>query len=202
MTFLQNLDWRFAAKSFDDTKTVSDSDFTKIKESIIMTPTSFGLQPFQVKVITDQATKEALLPHSWNQVQITQCSHLIVFLTDNRIQEQIDRYFETATGGNQQLREKMKGYEDMMHGYMDPRDEDFILQWSKNQIYIALGFAMAACAELKIDSCPMEGFIAPEYDSILELPEHLTTAVLLPVGYRDETPRHEKVRVSEDQIFI
>lgn len=202
MTFLENLDWRFAAKSFDPNKIVPEKDFQTIKDSIRMTPTSFGLQPFQVKVVTDQAVQEALLPHSWNQPQVTTCSHLLVFCADTRTQRLIDRYFETASGGNNEIRQKMKGYEDMMHGSLDPRSDEALLKWAQNQIYIALGFAMAACAELKIDSCPMEGFSAEEYDKILDLPDYLKSTVVLPIGYREEDPARAKVRAGEDELFF
>lgn len=201
MTFLSHLDWRFAAKSFDPSSKVSEEHLQKIKDSIRMAPTSFGLQPFEVKIITDPNLLEELKPHAWNQEQITSCSHLLVFCARTDVQTLIDRYFIEASGGSPEIREKMKGYEDMMHGALDSRAEADILLWAQKQVYIALGFAMAACAELKVDSCPMEGFVSEEFDTLLNLPRNLRSTVLLPIGSRTENPSRTKVRVGEEEMF-
>lgn len=201
MTFLSQLDWRFAAKSFDPSSKVSEQHLQKIKDSIRMAPTSFGLQPFEVKIITDPNLLEKLKPHAWNQEQITSCSHLLVFCARTDVQTLIDRYFIEASGGKSEIREKMKGYEDMMHGALDSRSEADILLWAQKQIYIALGFAMAACAELKVDSCPIEGFVPKEFDTLLDLSKNLRSTVLLPIGSRTEDPRRAKVRVGEEEMF-
>ena len=160
MTFLSHLNWRHATKSFDSSKKVSDPDLQKIKDSIRMTPTSFGLQPFEVKIITNPETLAKLRPHAWDQPQITTCSHLLVFCAKTEVFPLIDRYFDTASEGNKETRKEFEGYEQFMTEYFNQKDDSFVLPWAKKQVYIALGFAMAACAELEVDSCPIEGFLS------------------------------------------
>lgn len=201
MTFLSNLNWRFAVKSFDPTKKVTKEDLKKIKESIRMAPTSFGLQPFEVKTVTDQKTQEALLPHSWNQPQVTTCSHLLVFTARTDIGNLIEEYFVNASGGDKEARKNLQGYEDMMRGYFADKDKDFLNTWAQKQTYIALGFAMASCAELQVDSCPMEGIIHDKYDEILNIKSPRKTTVVLPLGYREEEPTRKKIRKSEESLF-
>lgn len=201
MTFLSNLDWRHATKIFDTDKKVSDQDLAKVKEAIIMSPSSFGLEPFHIKIITDQTIKDKIQLVSWNQAQVGSCSHLLVFCARTDAAQRIDTYFEMATGGQAETREKMKGYEDQMRGWLDSQNAAEVLGWAENQTHIAHGFALAALAELKIDSCAMGGFDPAAVDEILELPEHIKSVVMLPIGYRTEDPRHPKVRYPESDLF-
>lgn len=201
MTFLQNLNWRHATKAFDPNKTVSDEDLARLKEAIQMAPTSFGLQPFHVKVITDPALRAKIRPVAWDQAQITDSSHLLVFCARTDVLDRINEYFEIATGGNADTRAAMKGYEDLMVGSLSPRSVEDIRHWADKQTYIAHGFALAACAEMQIDSCPIEGFDPAAVDEILELPDHLHSVVMMPIGYRAEEPKHGKVRYPESDLF-
>lgn len=201
MSFLNQLEWRNATKDFDPSKKVSDEDLKKIQEAIQFAPSSFGLQPYHVLVVTDQETKEKLLPHAWNQPQITDCSQLLVFCSRSDIKDRVESYMQLATGGNAEARESMKAYEGMMLGFVEGKDEAWFHNWASRQAYIALGFAMAAAAELQIDSCPMEGFSMPDFDEILNLPEHLSSRVLLPLGYRKEDPKYPKVRFNQEDLF-
>lgn len=201
MTFLQNLHWRHATKAFDASKSVSDADLAKLKEAMRMAPTSFGLQPWHVKVVTDTDTKAQIRTVAWDQAQVTDSSHLLVFCARTDVANRTDQYFEIATGGNADLREKMKGYEDLIRGFFADKDETFVYDWARNQAYIAHGFALAACAELQIDSCPMEGFDPAAVDKILDLPSHLQSVVMLPIGYRSGDPEHAKVRYPESDLF-
>lgn len=201
MSFLSQLEWRHATKNFDPNKKVSEPDLTKLKEAIQLSPTSFGLQPFHVKIIENEALKAKIKPHAWDQAQISDCSHLLVFCVRNDVVDRIDQYFEIATGGDQTIREKMAGYEQLMRGALEPRTHADLENWAIRQVYIAHGFALAACAELEIDSCPIEGFVPAEADKILEFPEHIKSVVLMPIGYRAEDPKHEKVRFSESDLF-
>ncbi|NCP66919.1 NAD(P)H-dependent oxidoreductase [bacterium] len=201
MSFLNNLEWRHATKIFDTEKKVSDSDFEKIKEAIQMTPTSFGLEPFHVKIVTDQAVKDKIQPVSWDQPQVGSCSHLLVFCARTDWESRINDYFEMASGGKAEIKEKMNPYEQMMRGALKDRTEHQILDWARNQAYIAHGFALAACAELKIDSCPMEGFDNEAVNKILGLPNHMKSVVMMPIGYRTEDPHHGKVRYPESDLF-
>ncbi len=201
MSFLSQLNWRHATKNFDANKKVSDADLEKLKEAIQMTPTSFGLQPFHVQVVTSDEIKQQIKPHAWDQAQITDSSHLLVFCARTDVMDRINQYFELATGGNSEVREKMKGYEDLMVGFLSPRSDNQHEEWANRQVYIAHGFALAACAELGIDSCPIEGFSPSETDKILGLPSHLKSVVLMPIGYRAEEPHHAKVRFPQSDLF-
>jgi len=198
MSFLANLEWRYAAKKFDTTKKVSDADLEKILEAIRLTPTSFGMQPYHFYVITNEEKKQAIEAAAYHQPQITTSSHLIVMCARNDLTAVKDDYFDALSGGNNEAREKLSGFEQMVTGFLPHASPE----WAKKQVYIAQGFALAACAELQIDSSPMEGFDAVKVTEILDLPEHLEAAVLLPIGYRadDENPR-PKFRFTKDILF-
>ncbi len=201
MSFLQNLNWRFATKSFDPNKKVSDEDLAKIKEAIRLAPSSFGLQTFHVDIVTDQDLKEKLTEVSWKQAQVKDCSHHLVFSARTDLNDRIEALLEIASGGDAEKKAEMEGYANMMRGFAEGRKEDWMLNWAGKQAYIAMSFAMASCAELQIDSCPMEGIDAAKYDELLNHPEHIKTVVALPIGYRSEGPAYEKRRFSEEDLF-
>jgi nitroreductase len=201
-SFISHLEWRHATKGFDPKKKVSDDDAKKILDTIRLSPSSFGLQPFHVEVVTDQALKEKLQPHAWHQKQIITCSHLLVFVAHNNMETRIDDYFNLATGGNADARGALKDYEGMMRGFFTQKSAEQKTHWAQNQTYLALGFALAACAELAIDSCPMEGFMPEEFRKLLNLKPNEFASVLLAVGYRDpEIQLRPKVRFSDKELF-
>jgi nitroreductase len=203
MSFLSNLNWRYATKKFDTSKKVSDADLDSILEAIRLTPTSFGMQPYHFYVVSDQATKDKIQAVAWNQPQIGTSSHLLVFAARTDLPALKEEFFTLLSGGNPDVRAMLKGYEDMVGGFVegktDPKD---IIAWSSKQAYIAQGFALAAAAELEIDSCPMEGFDPTAVGEILGLPENQKALTLLPIGYRDptESPR-PKARFSKEALF-
>jgi nitroreductase len=198
MSFLSNLEWRYAAKKFDTTKKVSDEDFNKILEAIRLTPTSFGMQPYHFYIVTNQEKKDAIQAASWHQPQVGSCSHLIVMCARNDLMAVKDEYFDAVSGGNEEIRTSLSGFEQMVTGFLPNASPE----WAKKQVYIAQGFALAACAELQIDSCPMEGFDAAAVAKILDVPSNLDVAVMIPVGYRavDEHPR-PKFRFTKEKLF-
>ncbi len=203
MSFIENLNWRYATKKFDITRKVSDADLEKILEAIRLTPTSFGLQPYYVYVVTNQDTKDKIQAAAWNQPQVGTSSHLLVFTARTDLADNKEEFFSLLSGGNSEIRSQLKGYEDMVDGFVagKPTPES-VLPWSAKQAYIAQGFALAAAAELQIDSCAMEGFDPVAVGEILGLPEVEKAVVMLPIGYRDasENPR-PKVRFSREHLF-
>lgn len=203
MSFLSNLSWRYATKQFDTTKKVSDADLEKILEAIRMTPTSFGLQPYHFYVVTNQEIKDKIQAAGWNQPQIGTASHLIVFAARTDFVANNNEYFELMSGGNADVRAKLKGFEDMLVGAVGSKNEADYLTWASKQAYIAHGFGLAAAAELQIDSCAMEGFDSVAVGEILGLPASQKALVLLPIGYRaeGEAPRGPKVRFSQEALF-
>ncbi len=203
MSIIDSLNWRYATKKFDFSRKVSETDLETILEAIRLTPTSFGMQPYHFYIISNQEIKEKIQSVAWNQAQIGTASHVIVFTARTDLPTLKEEFFTLLSGGDPDIRAMLKGYEDMVGGFVegktDPKD---ILAWSAKQAYIAQGFALADCADLKIDSCPMEGFDPGAVGTILGLPESQKAIVLLPIGYRDssEAPR-PKTRFSKDTLF-
>lgn len=201
-TFLSALNWRHAAKEFKPNKQVPQEEVDKIIESIQMTPSSFGLQPYHILVVTDDSMKQQIQEAAWNQPQVGTSSHLLVFCSRNDIGEhRIDEYMELLSNGDEEKRKNLEMFENMMREFFKGKSTADQKTWADRQTYIALGFAMAACAELHIDSCPMEGFTPSKVDEILELPENLKSVVLLPIGYRADDPERPKVRFPEKDLF-
>ena len=198
MSFIQQLWWRYATKKFDPTKKVSEEKLNQILEAIRMTPTSFWLQPYHFFVITSQNLKDKIQAISWNQPQVGTCSHLLVFCARNDLENVKNEFFNELSGWNPEARSQMAWYEQMVTGFLPNASPE----WAKKQTYIAQWFALAACAELQVDSCPMEGFDPKALSEILSLSSDLTPAVLLPIGYRDESenPR-SKFRFSREKLF-
>lgn len=205
MSFLENLNWRYATKKFDSTKKVSDENLQKIRDAIRMAPTSFGVQMFSVVEVVDTEIRNKLKEVSWNQVQVTDSDRVFVFLRRNDGEARVENMFSTMSGGNAEVRATaLKGYEDAVRGSVLSRSKEELMEWSGRQAYIALGFAMAAAAELQVDSCPMEGFDPAKAKEILGLSDEFMPVVMLPVGYRDESDesaKRPKFRFPESEIF-
>jgi nitroreductase len=160
------------------------------------------IQPYHFYVISNQEIKDKIQAVGWNQPQFSTCSHLIVFAARKDLMANNDEYFTLMTSGNPEARANMKGFEDMLKGAIAMHEQAGD-EWATKQTYIAHGFAMAACAELEIDSCPMEGFDPVAVGEILGLPETQKPVVMLPIGYRaeGEAPRGPKVRFSREALF-
>lgn len=201
-SFLQGLEWRHATKAFDSNRKVSSDDLGHVLTAIRMAPTSFGLQPFRVDVIASADVKADIAPLAWHQKQITTSSHLLVFSARTNAKGRIDQYFSELSGNDAAKRAGLKDYEAMMHGALDARTPDQLFAWASKQAYIALGFGLAACAELKIDSCPMEGFGPAELDKLLKFDSDTRSVALLALGYRDPAVASmPKFRFPEADLF-
>lgn len=188
MELLDALKWRYATKKFDSSKKVAIEDVDKIIEAAWLAPTSSGLQPFELLVITNQEIKDKLVPVSFGQQMVADCSHLLVFAVwDNYTEARIDKIYEHHTRIRQQLTDRYNAYTDRLKANYLNREAQINFDHAARQAYIALGFAMAEAAALKIDATPMEGFINSEVDEILNLStKGLKSVLLLPIGYRDE----------------
>ncbi len=201
MNFLNQLEWRNAEKHFDPSKPLEADKLQQLLHAIQMAPSSFGIQPYHVFVVSDPSIKEQLRAAAYNQAQFTDASHILVFASRTDAMHRVDEYFQLATGGDAAIREKMKGYEDMMRGFVGNMPDSAQKSWADRQTYIALGFALAAAAELGISSCPMEGFDPNQFDQILKLPAHMKSVVTMSIGYADGTPGNPKVRFPEGDLF-
>lgn len=198
MSFLSQLNWRYATKKFDTNKKVSEENITKITDAIRLAPSSFGMQPYHFFIVTNQVKKDAVQAAAWHQAQVGTSSHLIVLCARNDLMTVKEEYFDAMSGGNEEIRTHLAGFEQMLTSFIPTSSPE----WAKKQVYIAQGFALAACAELEIDCCPMEGFDAQTIHEVLEMPDNLVVATILPIGYRadDENPR-PKFRLPKEKLF-
>jgi nitroreductase len=155
-TLLQQLEWRYATKAFDPAKKISDVDWATLEKALVLTPTSYGMQPIRFLVVTDQETKEKLVPVSWNQRQPAECSHFVVFAARARNTEaDVDRYLERITEVRGGSTDALGGLKKMLMGDVvnGPRGKA-ALEWATRQAYIALGNFMTAAALVGVDTCP------------------------------------------------
>lgn len=205
-TTLENRTWRYATKKFDSSKKISNEELDLLLEATRLSASSYGLQPYHVFVITNPEIREQLKPVSWGQSQITDASHLIVFAHQTDFgNELVDDYLDNVSETRNIPGETLKGYGDFAKSKLVDLPQKTKEDWAAKQVYLALGNLMQAAAELKIDTCPMEGFEAEAYNSILNLNEKgLSASVVVPVGYRsaeDQTQHLAKVRKSNKALF-
>jgi len=186
MELLDKLNWRYAAKAMNGTK-VSQEKIDNIIEAISLAPTSSGLQPFEVIVITNQELKEKIRPISWNQSVVTDCSHLFVFAAwDTYTADRINKMFDLTNTIRGFKNEGWENYRQMLLNLYPQKDAEENFIHAAKQAYIAFSQAIAAAAFEGVDSTPLEGFDADALDEILGLrAKGLRSCVMLPVGYRD-----------------
>jgi nitroreductase len=204
---LTQLNWRYAVKEFDPTRKIPPEDWATLENALILTASSWGLQPWAFVVITDEKTREELFPATWNQRQILDCSHYVVFTVKTKMtEEHIDRHIARTVEVRGGTIEKLKGYRDVMiddvvTGERGAQSQ----QWAARQVYLALGNFMTSAALLGIDTCPMEGFKPDEYDKILDLgAKGLASVVCCAAGYRaadDKYATRKKVRFSREDVI-
>src|SRR5680860_98261 len=201
-----NLNWRYATKKFDISKNIPEVDLEQLLEAIQLSASSYGLQPYQVFVIKNPELREKLKAAAWNQPQIVDASHLLVFANLKEIDKvYVDAYLDMIADTRNQTREDLSGLENMLDNNVLKFSSEKKNQWASNQAYIALGNLLSAAANSKIDACPMEGFEAIKFDEILGLKEiGLTTAVIATLGYRSSEDKQQyaiKVRKNKEELF-
>jgi len=186
MELLDKLNWRYATKAMNGEK-VAQEKIDNIIEAISLAPTSSGLQPFEVIVITNQKIKEKIRPIAWDQSVITDCSHLFVFAAwDNYTADRINKMFDLVNTVRGIKNEGWENYRQMLLSSYPQRDSEVNFNHAAKQAYIAFSQAIAAAAFEGVDSTPMEGFDPAALDEILGLREKgLRSCVLLSVGYRN-----------------
>lgn len=186
MSLLEDFKWRYATKRMNG-ESVSQDKVDYILKAAHLAPTSSGLQPFRIFVISKSATKKQLSPMAMNQPQITECSHVLVFAAfDEYTQERVDRVFA------QQERERnlpagtTDAYKQQLQSSFNAQTKEDHFNHAARQAYIGLGFALAAAAEQRVDATPMEGFDNKQVDEFLQLANRgLRSVALLALGYRD-----------------
>lgn len=187
MELLDKLKWRYATKAMNGAK-VAQNKIDTIIEAASIAPTSSGLQPFEIMVITNQELKEKIRAIGWDQSVITDCSHLLVFAAwDNYTPERINKMFDLTNSVRGLKNEGWEAYRQMLLNSYPQRDAEVNFNHAARQAYIAFSQAIAAAAFESVDSTPMEGFDPDALDEILNLREKgLRSCVMLPLGYRDD----------------
>ncbi|RPD94287.1 NAD(P)H-dependent oxidoreductase [Aureibaculum marinum] len=208
MSLIENLNWRHAVKAFDPTKKVSEENVEKIIEATRLTPTSSGLQQFRVVLVTNQEIKEKLAQGALNPECMKECSHVLVFAAwDTYTAERIDKVYDFTTEERGLPKGRFNSYTDKLKElYLNLPDEENFAHTAR-QSYIGLGLAMAQAAELKVDSCPAEGFDNKHLDEVLELDKYgLKSVSLLYIGVadndRDWIKPMKKVRIPREEFVI
>jgi len=181
------LQWRYATKVFDPAKKLPADVWSALEQALVLTPSSYGLQPYQFLVVQDPAKRAALLPQSWGQKQVVDCSHFVVFTARiNMTEADVDKLISRMVAIRGVPSDSLTFYRDMMLGDVVSGARGKIAhEWATRQCYIALGNLMTAAAILGVDACPMEGIVPPEYDKILNLNDSgYATVVACALGYR------------------
>lgn len=205
---LTQLNWRYATKQFDPQRKINPQTWAALEEALVLTPSSFGLQPWKFIVVTNPSTREKLVPVSWGQRQVADASHLVVFAIKQNLNEaDIDAYLGRIVAVRSAARDSLNGYRDMMVGSLiKGRDEVARKIWAANQAYIALGNFLTSAAILGIDACPMEGLEPAKYDEILGLNQQgLSTVVAAAAGYRASGDKYagvKKVRFPKTEVLV
>lgn len=204
---LDALQWRYATKAFDAAQKIPADLWAALEQTLVLTPTSYGLQPYQFLIVQNPALRAALLPQSWNQRQVVDCSHYVVFTARTEMTEaDVDRFIRRSAEVRGVAPESLAAYRGMMLGDVvnGPRGK-VAHEWAARQCYIALGNLMTAAAILGVDGCPMEGIAPAEYDKILKLDgTGYKTVVALALGYRAASDKYAalaKIRYEAKELI-
>lgn len=207
MSLINALNWRYATKKMNGLA-VPQEKVDQILEAASLAPTSSGLQPYKIIVVTDPALKAQILPLAYNQSQVVDSSHLLIFAAwDNYTEERINNVFTYTNNERGLPQETTAAYQNTLSNMYLPRTAEVNFQHAARQAYIGFGMAIAAAALLQVDATPMEGFDTAKVDELLNLTaQGLKSVTLLPLGYRDETGdwlvNMKKVRQPKSEFII
>src|SRR6202142_3254075 len=203
---LDALQWRYATKVFDAAQKIPVDVWQTLERALVLTPTSYGLQPYRFLVLHDPARRAELLPHSWNQRQVVDASHFVVFTARTKVTDaDVNKLIKHTSDVRKIPAESLNFYRDMMLGDVvnGPRGK-IAHEWAARQAYIALGNLMTCAALLGVDACPMEGLSPTEYDRVLGLNgSGYATVVACALGYRAATDKYAslpKVRYEAKEL--
>ncbi|MCG3205357.1 MAG: putative NAD(P)H nitroreductase YfkO [Elusimicrobia bacterium] len=204
---VQGLNWRYAVKKFDPTQKISPEVWKSLEAALVLTPSSFGLQPWRFYVITNPDIKNKLVPVSWNQKQVAEGSHVVVFaIRKNLAEVDVDRFLGRTAEVQKVPLESLGKYKKVLLRFLaQPSDKFNVNEWAARQVYIALGNFMTAAALLGVDTCPMEGLEPSKYDEILGLEkEGYATSVVCVAGFRASEDKYAtlpKVRYATEDVI-
>ena len=195
-TIIEDLIWRYATKKYDTTKKIPQDQIDILIEALRLSPSSYGLLPFKILMIESAEIREKLKPHSWNQSQITDASHLLVFCS---LKEMTDVYIDQHTELVEMTRSlekgQLQGFANFVKVKVNEKSVFDQSEWNARQSYIALGILMQSCAALRIDATPMEGFEPEKYNEILGLNDkNLDATLVCALGYRSEEDTNQHLK--------
>ena len=205
---LEALNWRYATRKFDAKRSIPAAEWNALEQSLILSPSSVGLQPWKFLVVTDPAVKERLMAAAWHQVQVVECSHFVVFAVRRNLgSDHVQRHLERMAEVRGVAIESLDKFRAMIVGNLEKaRTEGRLDTWQSHQLYIALGQFVASAALLGVDTCPMEGFEPPKFDEILRLTgTEFTSVVACAAGYRVAEERYamlKKVRFKPEDVVV
>lgn len=207
MSLLQDLQWRYATKKMTGAA-VEQEKIDYITEAARLAPTSSGLHPFKVIEISNQEIKEQILPLAYNQSQIVDSSHLLVFAAyDEYTHERVDSVFLQQEQERGLAPGFANDYKNSLMTRFNSQTKDQHFEHAARQAYIGFGIAIAAAAEQRVDATPMEGFDNLALDQFLGLNElGLRSVTILALGHRDESNdwlvNLKKVRITKENFVI
>jgi nitroreductase len=204
---IEKLQWRYATKKFDSRRILSEEKLNILKDTFNLTATSYGLQPLKLVIVSNQKIKEQLMPLTYNQAQVRDASHVLIFCIEKNIDSQfISEHFKRVEDERQTPRTILEPFEKALISNFSKKEAHEIRHWMSNQLYLTLGALLTVCAMEKIDACPIEGFEPEKYDQLLGLEEKsLESVIVLPVGYRDESDffiNLKKVRRGVEELVV
>lgn len=205
---ITNLQWRYAVKTFSADRKIPDEHWAALEKAMVLSPSSYGLQPWKFLVIHDRSVRERLFLASMGQRKVVDCSHLIVFAARTDITElDISRWASRLAEVRNIPDQGLAGMHNVMSGdLVTGHRHAMAREWAKRQVYLALGFFLASAAVTGIDTCPMEGFDPKAYDDILGLTDRgYAASVVATAGYRstdDKTADDPKVRFPLGEVII
>jgi nitroreductase len=205
---IESLEWRYATKKFDSSKKIDEATWAHLEQALILSPSSYGLQPWKFIIVQNQEIKEQLKAVSWNQSQVADCSHHVVFAIKEKMDEEHITQFIAQTAEVRGVdAASMDGYKKMMIGDLvtGPRGQASS-EWAARQAYIALGNFMTSAALIGVDTCPLEGIDGTKYDEILGLKgSGWKVVVACPAGFRSSEDKYasaKKVRFSASDLIV
>lgn len=206
-TIIENLEWRYATKKFNAEKKIAKADLEILKQAVRLSASSYGLQPYHVILVENEALRTKVKAAAYNQSQITEASDLLIFATITDVgPKEVNDYIQNMASVRAIPTTSLKGFEDMMNNVVTGLTSEAKQNWTAKQTYIALGTLLSAAADLKIDATPMEGFNAEAVNEILNLKEKgLSATLIVTLGYRheDDAAQHlKKVRKPNEELFI
>jgi nitroreductase len=196
MDIIEKLQWRYATKKFDSAKKIDDAKLGRILESVRLSASSMGLQPYKILVIEDPLIRKQLRDVSFGQSQITDAAVLLIFAANTKITpEYITHYYDNLVLTRGVDRAVISAYEENAKKKFALMSAEEVARWSAHQAYLSLGFLLTTCAMEEVDTCPMEGFDAVAYDELLDLKEkHLHATVVAAIGYRAEDDHFQQMK--------